>query len=195
VGTGPATRRCVECAKWIPYLVEARAPYAMTGVAAAIVHALKYAGWRGLAGEMGGRMAALRFSPRVEAEISAVVPVPLSAVRLRERGFNQAELLARSVAAERGWPLLGGVLERRRHTARQARLPQSERTANVAGAFQVAADRRAALADAHLLLVDDVLTTGSTAQACARALCLAGARAVSVLTFARARYDLGAPGG
>lgn len=162
----------------------------MSGTAAALVHALKYGGWADLAEEMGARMAEVRFPRAVEAEIGGLVPVPLSAARLRERGFNQAELLGRAVARRRGWPLVAGVLVRERHTRRQARLAPRERADNVAGAFRVLAANQALLEDAHLLLVDDVLTTAATAQACVRSLCNAGARAVSVLTFARARREL-----
>jgi ComF family protein len=162
----------------------------MAGTAAAVVHALKYKGWAGLAGEMGRRMAATRFSAAIENEIKGTVPVPLSETRLRERGFNQAEQLARAVSAERGWPLLTGVLIRSRDTRRQARLAPRERRLNVAGAFTVATANREDIDDAHLVLVDDVLTTAATAQDCVRALCLGGARAVSVLTFARARPEL-----
>lgn len=185
------TSSCIECRDWLPYLRSARAPYSMSGTAAAIVHALKYGGWAELANEMGVRMGEIRFPCAVEAEISALVPVPLSPARLRERGFNQAELLGRAVARRRGWPLVAGVLVRDRHTRRQARLAPGARAVNVAGAFRVRDTRGAAsLADAHLLLVDDVLTTAATAQACVEVLCRAGARAVSVLTFARARREL-----
>lgn len=162
----------------------------MVGTAAAMVHALKYGGWRELADEMGARMAELRFDPIAESEIVAVIPVPLSQVRQRQRGFNQAELLARSVARRRGLPLLSGVLARGRHTRRQAQLSPRERQSNVRGAFQVPLNGRRELEDTHVLLVDDVLTTAATAQDCVRALCEAGARAVSVLTFARARREL-----
>jgi ComF family protein len=189
-GVASVTSTCIECHEWLPYLRQARAPYVMRGTAAATVHALKYGGWRGLADEMGIRMAELRFDPRVEAELSGVVPVPLSPTRLRERGFNQAELLARSVAENRALPLLSDVLVRQRHTSRQARLSLSERSANVSGAFRVREDERDRVEDAHLLLVDDVLTTAATVQDCIRALCVGGARAASVLTFARARPEL-----
>jgi len=157
----------------------------MRGVAADLVHLLKYGGWRDLADEMGARMAAepLPHPP------AGVVPVPLSATRLRERGFNQADLLATAVARERDWPLRAKVLVRRRHTGRQARLAADRRRANVADAFAVAS-WSPSLDDGHLLLVDDVLTTAATAQECVRTLCAAGARAVSVLTFARARPQL-----
>lgn len=162
----------------------------MSGTAAALVRALKYGGWKQLAVEMGARMAATRFPSSTVSEIGGVVAVPLSAARLRERGYNQAELLAEAVASRRGWPLLARALVRERHTERQARLSPGERQANVAGAFAVPADGRLRVIDSHLLLVDDVLTTGATVQDCVRALCGAGARAVSVLTFARARREL-----
>jgi ComF family protein len=162
----------------------------MAGTAAAVVHALKYGGWGPLAQDMGARMAEVGFGRRLESEISAVVPVPLSRARLRERGFNQAELLARAVSSRIGLPLLSGVLLRGRHTMKQARLSLQERQVNVYGAFHVATDQRRTIEDGHPLLVDDVLTTAATAQDCVRALCSSGARAVSVLTFARARREL-----
>ncbi len=174
----------------MPYLRVARAPYQMSGSAAAMVHALKYGGWRELADEMAASMALQKLGPAIENEIAAVIPVPLSRARLRERSFNQAELLAASLAERRGWPLLAEVLVRARHTGRQARLAPDARRSNVAGAFRVVAERAEIIADAHLLLVDDVLTTGATVNDCVRALCRAGARAVSVVTYARARPGL-----
>ncbi len=162
----------------------------MGGTAAQLVHAFKYGSWADLAEEMGERMAAERFSRAVMSEMGAVVPVPLSQARLRERGFNQADLLARRVASLRGLPLLEGVLLRTRHTDRQARLTPGGRATNVAQAFSVPRDQRSRVEDAHLLLIDDVLTTAATAQECVRTLCSAGARAVSVLAFARARPEL-----
>jgi len=97
IGIAASTSSCTECADWLPYLRLARAPYVMAGTAAAMVHALKYGGWRGLAGEMGARMAEVHLGSLVEREIAVIVPVPLSRVRQRQRGFNQAELLAASV--------------------------------------------------------------------------------------------------
>jgi ComF family protein len=155
-----------------------------------MVHALKYGGWRDLSDEMGARMGECRFPHLVESELVLVIPVPLSPARLRERGYNQAELLAGAAARRRGWSVVAGLLVRERHTRRQARLAPRERTANVAGAFRVTRAGRNHIEDRHLLLVDDVLTTAATVQDCVRALCSAGARAVSVLTFARARKAL-----
>ena len=179
---------CTDCADWLPYLREARAPYVMEGVAARLVHALKYGGWRQLADTMGMAMSRVPFSASVESEIKAAVPVPLSATRLRERGFNQAALLASAVARRRSWRV-ADALVRLRDTRSQARLEPASRAANVAGAFGVDARWLHFVRGAHLALVDDVLTTGHTARDCVRALCTAGARAVSVLTFARARPD------
>lgn len=189
IGAERTGRTCLECDDWLPYLRVARAPFVMRGVAARLVHQLKYGGWRDTAEEMGEAMAAERLPAAVSAEVAAVVPVPLSRTRLRERGFNQAELLAAAVARSRGWPLVTDLLVRRRHTARQASLAGGERAANVERAFAVE-DSARAIHDCHLLLVDDVLTTAATAQDCVRALCAGGARAVSVLTFARARPEL-----
>jgi ComF family protein len=162
----------------------------MEGVAAALVHRLKYGGWDSLGLEMGAQMAEASFSRSVEAELSLVVPVPLSPTRRRERGFNQAALLAREVARRRGLPLLSDVLNRRRHTQRQTHLAPRERLTNVAGSFGVPVEGRVDIEGRHVLLVDDVLTTAATAQDCVRALCSSGARAVSVVTFARARREL-----
>ena len=88
-----------------------------------------------------------------------------------------------------GWPLLTDVLRRAKDTRAQARLAPGDRAANVRGAFRALAGEVEVLRDAHLVLLDDVLTTGCTARDCVRALCVAGARSVSVLTFARARPD------
>jgi len=164
----------------------------MAGSAASVVHALKYGGWKRLADVMAAHMAETRFAADVESELAMVVPVPLSQARLRERGFNQAELLARAVASDRKLPLIVDALQRSRHTRRQARLSPRERFTNVSMAFDVTSERRGRVEGQHLLLVDDVLTTAATVQDCVRALCSRGARAVSVLTFARARRELSA---
>jgi ComF family protein len=118
-----------------------------------------------------------------------VAPVPLHWRRRWQRGFNQSELLARAVARRYGLPVLD-VLRRKRATPTQAGLSNARRRSNVAGAFTV----RGAVSGRRILLVDDVMTTGATAAACAAALKRAGARHVAVLALARVdRRGVAAP--
>jgi ComF family protein len=130
-------------------------------------------------------MAALRLTMDAEAEARIVVPVPTTMTRLRERGYNQAERLAASFAHRTGRSLRP-FLTRAGSTTTQTVLQPLARGANVAGAFRVAERVHRQISGAHLLLVDDVLTTGATASECTRVLIEAGARCVSLITFARA---------
>ncbi|MGH7504872.1 MAG: ComF family protein, partial [Longimicrobiales bacterium] len=148
-----------------------------------IVHQLKYRGWRALSGPMAERMASLRLPEDVDVEARLVVAVPTTAVRLRERGYNQADLIAHAFARRTG-RRVRSLLVRRGVSGSQTRLQPASRATNVAGTFAMAGDER--LDRVHLLLVDDVLTTGATALECARVLVEAGARCVSMITFARA---------
>ncbi len=148
-----------------------------------MVHQLKYGGWRALAEPMAEQMKRVRFPAELDEEVELVVPVPTTAARRRTRGYNQAELLARAYARLRGLDLFDG-LQRARAADTQTALQPLERAANVAGAFQMVSQAR--IQGAHVLLIDDVLTTGATTSECARTLVAGGARCVSVLTFARA---------
>jgi ComF family protein len=187
----PALREdCGVCAELPPALRAVRSAAVMEGPARDLVHALKYRGWSAVAPALAARMAALPFPLEVEEEVRLVVAVPLSRVRLRERGYNQAALLAGAVAARRGWTDEPRLLARARATERQTTLHPAERRANVAGAFSVPEAARASVRGEHVLIVDDVWTTGATALACLDALLVAGARAASVLTFARALPEL-----
>lgn len=114
-----------------------------------------------------------------------VVPVPLHRRRLLKRRYNQSLLLARQVAKAKAIPLLPDALVRLRHTAPQTGLSRAERQTNVARAFSVAAQHEARISGKKILLVDDVMTTGATLSACAKALQKAGAGAVHILTAAR----------
>ncbi|MGC8793004.1 MAG: phosphoribosyltransferase family protein [Bryobacteraceae bacterium] len=145
-----------------------------------LIHLFKYGGVRPL-GRVLGEWIALAM-PR-EERFDAIVPVPLHWRRRWRRGFNQSEVLASAIARRYGTKV-SRVLRRVRATASQAGLKHSARRANVAGAFRVR--RGASLPGLRVLLVDDVMTTGATASACARALKEAGARYVAVLTLARA---------
>jgi ComF family protein len=175
--------QCSFCAGWPPDLRFARSSCLLHPPADRIVHQLKYNGWRGLAQPMGERMASLTL-PAEMLEARFVVSVPTTRQRRRTRGYNQAELLARAFAAERGLQF-APLLERASGTSSQIALQPLERAANVAGAFQLAS-QRPALDGEHILLIDDVLTTGATSAECAKTLVAGGARCVSVVTFARA---------
>lgn len=131
-------------------------------------------------------MAALDWPLDVVEERAFVIPVPLAPSRLRERGFNQSELLARALAGRWGIEARDDCLERARETTSQTRLTPGERLANVSGAFRATAIAREVLRGAHVLLVDDVVTTAATLNACAAALHAGGARILSYVTFGRA---------
>jgi ComF family protein len=184
----PARGACVGCAILPPFVRSARSLcWVPEDTSSAMLSALKYDGWPAVADAMGERMARLRFPADVEAERSVLVPVPLAAVKARARGYNQAGLLARAVAARWGIPCWEDVLRRTRATPSQTRLTPGERLANVHRAFSLGEEATARIRGRHLLLVDDVLTTGATLNACATVLFEAGARTLSYLTFGRAR--------
>jgi ComF family protein len=113
-----------------------------------------------------------------------MAPVPLHWTRLFTRRFNQAAMLALAAGRLADKPVVPGLLERRKRTPPQGRGTRDQRRRNVAGAFAVAPRHRPLVADRRILLIDDVLTTGSTAEACTRALLGAGAASVDVLTLA-----------
>lgn len=156
------------------------------GTGGAIVHALKYRGWDAIAAEMASQMARLTWPPDVVEERVAILPVPLAKSRLRERGFNQSERLALALAERWSIPVWSRVLLRARSTASQTRLTPEQRLANVSDAFRVDAAARNAIKNSHVVLVDDVVTTAATLNACAAALIAANARIVTYVTFGRA---------
>jgi ComF family protein len=151
------------------------------------IHAFKYEQQPALAAPLARYLAAvfrLPPWPDLAAQIDAVVPVPLHAQRLAERGYNQSELLAAAFCAQVGLACAPGWLARTRATRQQVGLGPQERRANVADAFCAGDD----VAGRTLLLVDDVCTTGATFRACAAAARAAGARAVYALALAIPRH-------
>lgn len=185
-GDGPAADGlgdlCRAC-RWSPHMFSvARAPGVYDGALREYIHRVKFGADRALGEALGEFLAGYALRARELWPFDAVVPVPLHPQRLMERGFNQAEVLARVVASHAGRPLMTGVLERTRPTSAQARLPVHSRRANVRGAFRVREAER--LAGKRLLLVDDVLTSGATAGEAARVLLRAGAARVNVLCLA-----------
>jgi ComF family protein len=181
---------CRTCGEWPAAVRAVRSAFLMDDVPRALVHGLKYRGWEATAEPMGARMAALPWPDDVREEARLVVPVPAAPVRVRERGYNQAALLAAAMAGRAGRAVDPDLLVRTRATATQTALHPSERRANVAGAFAVRAGGGARVRGQHVIVVDDVWTTGATAIACAEALLEAGARVVSVATFARVVPEL-----
>ncbi len=181
-------RACTYCASLPPFVRAVRSVcWVPDPVSSAAVQALKYDGWAGIAGPIADRLARLAWPADVIDERAAVIPVPLAAARLRERGYNQAEKLANEIGARWGIPCWADSITRERNTPTQTRLTPSERSMNVHRAFRVSDAARASLTGAHIVLVDDVLTTGATLNAAATELFHAGARIVSYVTFGRAR--------
>jgi ComF family protein len=149
------------------------------GALRGLIHLFKYSGMKPLARPLASY---LERTISVDEAYDAVVAVPLYWRKRWSRGFNQAELLARHVAKRRGIPLLS-ALRRKRATATQAGLASAGRRRNVAGAFVLKPNQN--LAGKKILLIDDVMTTGATASACASVLKRGGAKSVSLLTLAR----------
>jgi ComF family protein len=167
-----------------PAYQRARAAVRYDDIARTLVHALKYQDRTDLAPAMGRWMA--QAGAELLADADVLVPVPLHWRRGFGRRYNQAAMLAGAV--QRLHPHIAvrhDLIRRARPTAHQVGLSRPERARNVQGAFAVSAESRAALRGLRLVLVDDVLTTGATADACARALLRAGALRVDVLVFAR----------
>lgn len=155
------------------------------GTLARLIQLLKYERIEPLAPILGGLLS--NCLPR-ETAFDGIVPMPMHWTRRYLRGFNQAELLARDLSRRTGIPLLD-VARRSRLTRAQVGLSDHHRRRNVAGAFSISRPDR--LEGRHVLIIDDVLTTGATAAACAGALKKAGAARVTALTVARADRRLG----
>jgi ComF family protein len=148
------------------------------------LHALKYGGERRLAEPLGAAVAARWRMTSGGGDL--IVPIPVHARRRRERGFDQAELIAAAASRGLGLPWLA-ALERRRATAPQFNLDRRHRAANVADAFAIRPGAARAVCGRWVVLVDDIVTTGATLSAAAWALLDAGALAVSAVTVARER--------
>lgn len=155
-----------------------------SGTTRRALHALKYAGERRLAAPLGAAVAE-RWR-RAGAAGDLLVPVPVHEGRRRERGYDQAALIAEAAAADLGIPWQAALVRTRATTA-QYHLDRRHRASNVADAFLVAPPARGAVEGRWAVLVDDVVTTGATLCASARALLDAGATAVSAVTVARER--------
>jgi len=166
-----------------PVFNRARAVAHFDGAARDLVHKLKYGDRQELAIAMGGMMASAAADLWPGAQV--LVPVPLHWTRLWQRRFNQAAALADAIGRSVALPVDPALLRRRKRTLRQVGLTRAQRQDNLQGAFVVTAQARLAVKGLRIVLVDDVLTTSSTANAAARVLLRAGAANVDVVTFAR----------
>ena len=174
---------CAPCRRLPLRFAYARAAARYGGVVREAIHAFKFGGRRSLAEPLGDLLAGLGLSALPGPAPDLLVPVPLHRRRERERGYNQALLVARRLEGAWQIPASADALVRPGATAPQADLDAAARRRNVRGAFAVV--RPELIEGRHVVLVDDVLTTGATAAECARTLTLSGASVVGVLTVAR----------
>ena len=166
-----------------PAYARARAALRYDDVARTLVHALKYRDRTDLAPAMGRWMA--RAGHELLDDADVLVPVPLHWRRAWGRRYNQSGALARVIERQTGVRMAPEALRRIRPTEQQIGLSRTQRASNVQGAFKVATDRQSLITGRRVVLVDDVLTSGATVDACARALLRAKAASVDVLVFAR----------
>ena len=186
-----AAQECGACLAHPPVYDRARAALIYGDVSRDLVLGLKYQGRRDGLSVLGGWMASAGSELLADADL--IVPVPLHYFRLVRRGFNQSAWLAASLSRASGVKLSVDALKRVKATPIQGGLSADGRRRNVQGAFQVRGSRKRLVEGRKVLLVDDVLTTGATAEACTRALRRAGAACVDVVTLARVAGPRAAP--
>lgn len=178
------TFSCANCAHRLLHFESAVAAYRSRGVVRKLMHDFKYGHQIHLRFPIADWLVETLDDPRLrDRRFNAVVPVPLHPARKRERGFNQAELLAELLCARANLPLRCS-LERIRYTTTQTAFDRAERMENLRHAFRLR--EKSDVRGLRVLLVDDVLTTGSTLSECARVLKRAGAISVHAATAARA---------
>jgi ComF family protein len=146
------------------------------GVFQVIVHNLKYAGVQALGFELGRRLGKSFIQNGISAD--AIIPIPLHRRKLRERGYNQAELIARGVSEVSNVPVRCDLVRRKKYTKTQTVLTLQERRENMEDAFEVTPSRSGEVKGKRFVVIDDVVTTGSTMIACAAALRVSGAEGV-----------------
>ncbi|MBB5053226.1 ComF family protein [Afipia massiliensis] len=174
-----------------PAYQRARAAVRYDEVARTMVHALKYQDRTDLAPTMGRWMA--RAGQELLGDADALIPVPLHWRRGWSRRYNQSGALAGVIGKSANLPVIGNALHRVRPTLQQVGLSRSDRALNVQGAFKVPPENKSTVQGRRIVLIDDVLTSGATVDACARALLRARAASVDVLVFSRVVDTLQAP--
>lgn len=174
---------CGACAQLPPRFDRARAVFVYDDASRGLLLAFKHGDRTDFAPAFAHWLA--RAGAPLLGEVDVIAPVPLHWTRLWRRRFNQAALMAHALGREAGIAVLPEALKRRKRTPSQGGLGRLARKRNLRGAIICPPTRRAAVTGKRVLLIDDVLTTGATADACARALKRAGAAGVDVLTLAR----------
>lgn len=180
---GFANNICPQCVKTRFYFDRAFSPCVYTGIIRDLIHEFKYKNKDYLGSSLSSLMTEFIREYNLPIDrLDLIIPVPLHKIRLREREFNQAEILSRHIAEEFKKDISTDILQRRRHTKTQTRLETNERLLNVRGTFSVIKNR--GLSGKNVLLVDDVFTSGATSSEASFALKEAGANMVFVLTLA-----------
>ena len=157
------------------------------GVLQSLIHELKYSGLSTIGVDLGKHLGVRIMELLPDESIAGLVPVPLHRVKQRERGYNQSECICRGIACATGLPVLTSLLQRTKYTKAQTQLTLTEREENVNNAFAVRRREEASVKHAKFLLVDDVITTGATIIASARALAAHGAKKIYACSVALAR--------
>jgi len=182
-GTELEQDSCPHCAESVPLFKLARSTFLFKGPVKELIHAFKYQSYQSVAPWLVRSMLETFHAEPRFADCDLVTAVPLHPVRQRERGFNQSELLARQLARHLGLDYAMPV-KRAHHTASQTRLSKTQREHNLDTAFSLRA--KSDIKGRHILLIDDVFTTGTTVNKLSGMLIAGGASSVSVLTAARA---------
>lgn len=187
---GPARSICEACYAHPPSFGRARAVLAYDDLARRLILPLKYSGRSEVARAFASQMVRTGHSTFLRADL--LVPVPMHTRRLRRRRYNQAALLALALSHLTSVPAVPDALIRTRSTAPLKTLSARSRRAEVSGAFRIRPRRKEIVDGARIVLVDDVMTSGATVNACTDALMMAGAACVDVVALARAvRPDIG----
>lgn len=178
-----AFKACPECRKTKFHFKSAHSAYVYDGALKELIHILKYKGRLSLSATLSGFMTDfIKENGAILEDIDVITFVPLDGRRLRERGFNQSKVIAAGLAQDAGIGL-ADILEKPHTTRHQNELSKDERMTNLKGAFKVRPDAK--VRGLKILLIDDVMTTGSTLSECSRTLLDAGAKVVRCLTLAR----------
>jgi ComF family protein len=183
LGEGPSPHLCSDCLSDIHQFDRARAAGIYRGLLREIIQRFKYEGKTFLARPLAQLVTHIAAGLADYQDLKLIIPVPLHPRRLRQRGFNQASLLARQLGSNLGLPVDYSLLKRSRWTEPQTGLSRKQRAKNVKGAFALINQKK--VGGKGVLLLDDVITTGETVNQCVRVLKAGGARKVVVLTVAR----------